>query len=268
MKYLVYLLLSISIISCGPSNKELASRLIGRAQQLKDEKKFNNSKNILDSLKSAFPKEREMVVKANILLKDIAVLEQQRDVFYTDSLLVIKQKELKPLLVNFVTVVDEGGDTLLIHTRQRPENSYHRSYVRANLNSRGDFYLSTQYVGENNINHTNMRAVCGSLTAQSDIIKEDGFANRRFEDEDTKWEVICFKNGADNGISDLIASHSNQEVRVEFLGGSAYTIYLESYDKEAIRDGYEISFVLKEIAKLKQSCDNSKRTLLKLQRNN
>lgn len=265
MKNLAILLFTLLLVSCGPSDKELASRLINQANKLKRESNYNRTKILLDSLKTTYPKEKQMVIQAGLILTEIGILEQKHNITYLDSLLNLKQRELRPLLLNFVVSVDDqGGDTMLIHKRQRPENSFNRSYIRANLNSKGDFYLSSQYVGEANINHTNMKAICGQLTAQSAEFKEDGFANRHFEDEDTKWEVVCFKNGSDNGISDLIASHSDAAIHVELRGGAGYTIYLEDYDKEAIKDGYEISFVLKEIAKLKVGIADSKRALKKL----
>lgn len=263
MKYLFISLLAVFVLACGPSDKELGRKLLAQGQKQKALHKYNSSKVLLDSMISRFPEQLELISLARVELKSIVILEQERNVFYLDSLLKIKQRELSPLLENFTLVSDNGEDTLLIHKRQRPENSYNRSYIRANLNTNGDFYLSSQYVGEANINHTNMKAICGDLVAQSAEFKEDGFVSRHFEDEDTKWEVIVFKNGSDNGISDLIASHAEDAIRVELRGGSGYTIYLEDFDKEAIKDGYEISFVLKEISGLSQNLANARKALFK-----
>jgi hypothetical protein len=39
---------------------------------------------------------------------------------------------------------------------------------------------------------------------------------------------------------------------------------MEQYDKEAIRDAYEISFILRETAKIKEQMENVKSTINKL----
>lgn len=264
MRYLSFALLLLFTIGCAPSNSELASKLLIEANILKDKKEYNRSKILLDSINSTYPDEQEVCIRASHLVNAISILEQQRIIQLSDSALKEKEATIKPLLLNFKRDVDSGDDTLLIHIRQLPQNSYNRSYIRANLNTKGDFYLSSQYVGESNINHTQMRAVCGSSVALSVEIKEDGSYNRHFEDEDVKWEIIQFKNNGDNGISDLIAKHYNEGIRVDLIGGNPYSIYLEEYDKEAIRDGYEISFLLKEIALLKETIKRSQRVVEKL----
>lgn len=266
MRYLLFTFIALMLWQCGPSDRELATKLLQSAEALQRNSKYNDAKILLDSLVRAYPEENEVITKAKLVRKDGAIKEQERNMHFLDSLLQLKSKELKPLMVNFKLVVNEEGDSLLIHRYQNYENSFNRSYIKANLNIKGDFYLSSQYVGESPIFHTLLKAVAGESVAQTADIPEDGLQNRRFEDEDTFWEIITLRDGMDNGIADLIAKNRNSAVRVELRGKSVYTIYLESYDKEAISDGYEISFVLKEINRLKIAISNAQRTIVKLKR--
>ena len=91
---------------------------------------------------------------------------------YVDSMLLIKQEELKVLMVNFEETPDYGTKVILIHKRQKPENSYNRNYLRAHLDLEGNFFISSRYVGESHINHKQIKVTCDSNEAVSDEIEE------------------------------------------------------------------------------------------------
>ncbi len=77
--------------------------------------------------------------------------------------------------------------------------------------------------------------------------------------------MVNYKDGADNGIIDFIAQNVDKPLKVHFMGKGNYYIVMEKFDKEAISDGYEISFVLKDIAKIKKEISNVREELKRLQ---
>jgi hypothetical protein len=246
-------LFAFFVLSCGPSPKKQASKKIQEALALRDSGKFNQAKLKLDTLIDRYGDLTEEVADAMRLLDAIRLNEQQRNVEYLDSMILVKTKELKPLLKNFIESDEYGPHTILIHKRQRPENSYNRTFVKAYLNKEGEFYISSRYYGTSWIKHHQIKVYYNGKSVTSEVIPEDGINNRQFEDGGNKWEIVNYKDGADNGIINFIASNVNRPLKVQFIGKDYFYNVMEKFDKEAIRDGYEISFVLKELAGLRKS---------------
>jgi hypothetical protein len=206
----------------------------------------------LDSVIHEFRDLTEEVAFAKRTLESINLLEQERNLKYLDSMIVVKEEELEPLMKNFIESDEYGSCPILIHRRQRPENSYNRSFIRAYLNKKGKFYISSRYYGTNWIRHNQIKVYHAGESVTSRVVVEDGIKNRRFEDGDDKWEIVNYQDGADNGIIDFIASNADKPLKVQFIGKEYYYIVMERFDKEAIRDGYETSFVLRELAGLRK----------------
>ncbi len=249
---IITLFFFIFFISCNNSKKEIAEKLLNSSIKFSNNTDFNIAKLQLDSIITYYKEENEIAEKAIQLLKEIELKEQTRNLIFIDSLLKESEERLKPMLKNFIESDEYGTKRVLIHKRQRPENSYNRTYIRAHLDMDGNFHISSVYNGEEWINHRQIKVYYNNKSALSEVIKEDGFKNRRFEDGDAKWEIINYKDGSDNGIIDFIASNWQDPLRVQFIGQKYEYILMELFDREAVRDGYEISFVLKEIKRLEE----------------
>nr|WP_321405448.1 hypothetical protein [uncultured Carboxylicivirga sp.] len=260
----IILLFSVLFIACGPNRQELAKAKFDKAQELFQNKQFNDAKLMIDTINDDFADQIEFTTRANDLLRKITIDEQKNNLLFLDSLLVEKEHELEPLLKNFTESSDYGAKKILIHKRQKPENSYNRVYIRAHLDWDGNFYISSHYTGTTHINHNQIKVYFSGNHALSEQVEEDGFQNRHFEDGENVWEVVNYKDGKDNGVIDFIASNSDQSLKVQFIGKKYYYIVMEKFDKEAIRDGYEISFVLKEVKRIKDEREKVKKELSRL----
>ncbi|MBS2213003.1 hypothetical protein KEM09_16415 [Carboxylicivirga mesophila] len=258
------LFVALLFASCGPNKQELAKAKYNRAEQLFADKNFNDAKLEIDSIAELYPGQIEYITRGNDLLRKITIEEQKQNKVFLDSMLQTKQAELEPLMKNFIESSDYGAKKILIHKRQKPENSYGRTYLRAHLDLDGNFYISSRYTGTDRIYHDQIKVYFSGNEAQSEVVPEDGFNNRHFEDGENQWEVINFKDGKDNGVIDFIAQNANQSIKVQFRGKKYYYIVMEKFDKEAIRDGYEISFVLKEIKRIEEELNKVKAELNRL----
>ena len=269
MKYLrtIGFLSLIVLVSCGISREELAKERLNEAIQLSKDGNFNLAKLKLDSLILLFSDQQDLTEQASRMLSDLHLEEQQRNFIFLDSLINSAEENLKSMMKNFIESDEYGVEKILIHKRQKPENSYNRTFIRAHADLKGNFFISSRYYGEKWINHHQIKVYYQGNSATSESIKEDGFNNRRFEDGDSKWEIVNYKDGADNGVIDFIASNWKDPLRVQFIGSGYEYIIMEAYDREAIRDGYEISFVLKEIYNLKAEREKTKREIEKLSKN-
>lgn len=247
------LLLSFTLlISCGPSREEKASEKLDEAIALRDSGKYNLAKMKLDTVMTRFGDLTEQVAFARHMLDSITLMEQKRNLQYLDSMIVEKEKELEPLMKNFIESDEYGSQPILIHRRQKPENSYNRTFIRAHLNGKGEFYISSRYHGQEWIRHNQIKVYNAGESVTSAAIPEDGLNNRCFEDGEDKWEIVSYKDGDDNGIINFIASNAEKPLKVQFIGKKYYYIVMEKFDKEAIRDGYETSFVLQELEGLRR----------------
>jgi len=263
--YWLPLLISAAIItSCGSNHAELAKIKFNKAEQLFAEKKFNDAKLEIDTIHEFYADQIEYVTKGNNLLRAITIEEQEQNLVFLDSMLAGKEAELKPLMKNFITSSDYGAEKILIHKRQKPENSYARIYLRAHLNLDGEFFISSRYTGTTRLYHDQIKVYFDKNNALSEEIEEDGRNNRHFEDGENHWEVVNYKAGKDNGVIDFIASNWNKSLKVQFRGRKYHYILMEKFDKEAIRDGYEIAFVLKEVKRIKAEKEKVQRELERL----
>jgi hypothetical protein len=252
------------LFSCGKSRTEQAQEQLNEILLLKESGSFNLAKLRIDSLVGTYSDQTEQVQKARIVMTEITILEQERSIEFLDSMLTVKELQLEPMMKNFIVTDEYGPEKILIHQQQKPENTYNRTFLRAHLKESGEFYISSRYHGGDWIYHQQIKVYNGAQSVLSDVIPEDGFDNRRFDDQGAKWEIVNYKGGRDNGIIDYIASHYNEPLKAQFIGKGQASIVLEKYDKEAIRDGYEISFVLKEMQQIKEEKEKAQQTLRKL----
>lgn len=257
----ILLTLSITLITMGCNKGKKAEALYNNAMQSYNQKEYNRAKLLLDSILNTYPKSIEYTVRSKDLLATITRTEQETNLIFLDSMLTVKEKELEPLLKNFEESNEVGDVPILTHKRQKIENSFNRTFLMANLNTDGDFYISSRYVGGTRIHHTRIKVYHQELSAESENIDEDGLRNRSFDDDGVYWEIVNYKNNADNGIADLISQHYTKPLKAEFIGKQRHYIVLETFDKEAIRDAYEISFLLREKKRIKEQITNVKNTL-------
>ena len=261
LNILITLLTSIFILlSCGPSNEEIARQRFQIAQEYYQNKEFNNAKLVLDSIIEEQEGEIEFVTRAKDLIRTINIEEQKNNIEVLDSLLKEKEKELEPLMKNFI-IEDEYHKKVLVHRRQKTVNSYNRTYLKSHLDLEGNFYISSHYCGPNYINHTHIKVYNKGKSVTSEVVPFDNFENRHFDDGGNYWEIVNYKDGKDNGIIDFIAENVDSPLKVMYIGKKNYYILMEKFDKEAIRDGYEISFILNDVTKLKEELKNSKKRL-------
>lgn len=251
----------VILMSCGISREEMAKERLDEAIRLSNEGNYNLAKLKLDSLIVLFTDQPDLTEQASKILAGILLQEQQRNLLFIDSVTYSKEKELKSMMKNFIESDEYGSEKILIHKRQKPENSYNRTFIRAHADLKGNFFISSRYYGSKWINHHQIKVYYHEKSATTESVKEDGLNNRRFEDGESKWEIVNYKDGADNGVIDFIASNWKDPLRVQFIGKGYEYIIMELYDREAIRDGYEISFVLKEINKLKLEREKTKKEI-------
>jgi hypothetical protein len=122
----------------------------------------------------------------------------------------------------------------------------------------------SHYYGKSWIDHVSLRVYDQDNFVLSDTIPLNDPWNRKVEDMGDKWETIEFHEGTDAGIISFIADNYLKSIKVRFNGSTFQYIVLESYDKEAIRKGWELAQLLKERDGLMQTIDLHQKELRKI----
>lgn len=255
--HLSTLCIVLLITACGPSPEEKAQKLLNTAKYAVEGRDYNLAKLKVDSIDLLYPNEIEMIAEGKRLLLNIELVEQKQSLAYYDTLMDKRQDSFEALKKSFVYKAGkfEGYAGTYIHKRQQVKNSHDRSYIRAYLDEKGEFYISSRFHGKGHIHHNRIKVYNEGLFAETKAIDENSFDNRSFDDGEDYWETVNYRNGTDNGVVSFIVNNYDARLKVQFKGKQHHYIVMEQFDKEAIRDAYNLSLVIKELADL-----TSKRT--------
>ena len=237
----VILLLS-TFFSCGKSHKQLAEEKLSQAVSVCEKGDSLTAMVHLDSIRVLYPEALEAIGKANELSKKInsEFLFRKQDQF---DKLTGRLNELEMLFTQAKTPYDRF--TQYIHKMQNFERRWNQSFIELHLDERGELYISSNYYGDQWLNHIGLRVYDGVFQAKTDSVPLTEPNNRRSEFMNTHWEKVSYTNGKDNGVIQFIAENSERNLKAVFLGQRMYFIVLEKFDKQAVKDALALSNALK-----------------------
>ena len=255
MKIKLYLLIIIALfaVACGPSDEDKARAKMNLAKSLLQKNDTTAALRHLDSIPQLYPKAVYASNAAKNLISEINF-----------DLLHRKEAELDSLNAK-IQVLEEPFEkektefdryTQYIHKRQNFERAWDRSYIKVHLDERGEIYLSSNYHGENWLNHTALRVYDQGDDAKTEEIPIGSVDNHRSDFMEAKWEKVSYRNGKDNGVMEFIANNTDRRLKAVFLGDRYYYIILESYDKAAVKEALALSRALKKRNKLEREIRN------------
>ena len=259
--FLIVLVVGI-FTSCVSENRKLAEQKLNKAKELIQSGSMEQGIAVLDSIPSWFPEEYKIVGEALELKKDAATAYHREFIAQAQSLVDSLLPAIEKLSKDFIlTPGPPGRPGFYEHKRQTVRRSWNRIYLKVNITEQGDFWLSTHYYGKEWLDHTSIKVYDKGLSEFSDTLALSHPDNRKIEDGNDKWEKIDFKNGSERGILALIIQNQDRRLKVRFTGKKHYYIVMESFDKEAVKDGYNLAQVLKERSELNQKIDRHKKEL-------
>lgn len=143
------------------------------------------------------------------------------------------------------------------HKNQMLEKVFDQTFLKANVDENGAFYISSHYVGRHYIQYTQLRLSCGSSDVSTEVLGEEQGFHKRFNDgAGTCWEILVFTPDKDGGIPSFVAHNYKEELRLDFLGGKegTHTILSED-DKEAIVESIKLGELIRSIKSLEKIFD-------------
>jgi len=257
--YFSVLIIALFFASCGPSDEDKARGKVNQAKSLLEKGDTATALRHLDSIPKLYPEAVYAVNAAKNLQTEINFDLLHGKEAELDSLKV-KIAELEKPFQKEKTEFDRY--TQYIHKRQNFERAWDRSYIKVHLDERGEIYLSSNYHGEDWLNHTALRVYDQGDDAKTEEIPIGSVDNHRSDFMDSVWEKVSYRDGKDNGVMEFIANNTDRRLKAVFLGDEYYYIILETYDKNAVKSALELSKALKkrnriekEIVQLQEKLD-------------
>lgn len=255
MRHTIFYFSAALLLAACSNNTEKASLLLEEARDLYTAGSLNQAKIRIDSMRNTYPKEFDMVNEGRQLMRQIELKENERNLTYVDSLLIVKKAEAEILKKDFTLEKADGYEELgtYIPKGLSVERNVERNYIRTGVNEYGDMYIASVYFGKGNINHTGIRVeIKDGSNAETIAVPYDGGTNYRFSDNGNQSEIVTYKKEKENGVINFINHYHDQRIKVTYTGGKPYIIYLDDVSKKAILKTYELAMVLSDVTRLGQ----------------
>ncbi|MDX2245404.1 MAG: hypothetical protein SF052_01405 [Bacteroidia bacterium] len=139
----------------------------------------------------------------------------------------------------------EGSYKYILHNLDEEDTA---PCLWANLDEKGEVYLSSQYSSEKGLYHTRIELYIGTREPIiSSRIPTLDPRSMRYNKKGLIIEKIRFPLGGDQGIIQAIAQNYDQPIKVRFVAGGSYfqDVELSLVYKEEIRDVYLLSQLIK-----------------------
>lgn len=267
-KILFGLCLLLLLGACNRSEKEARMRL-EKAQASYEQNDLFAAKQQIDSIRELYPSEYKVIREGLQLMRRIEVKEQMRNIAYCDSVLPVRLQEAEELKKNFVLEKDTAYNPVgnYIFKGQTIERNIGRSYIRCGVTETGEMYIASVYYGNKPLGHTHIKvSTDDALFAETVPIAYDGGNNYRFEDMGMTTEVVTYAGDKGKDAVKLIYANPDERIKVEYLGGKPYVLYMADADKKALRATYDFASVLNDIEHMTKSIEKGKKKLEYLQK--
>jgi len=251
-----------SITSCTSEETKKAEQRLEQARKLYNDKQYEQSLRVLDSIQSWYPEEYTVLSKALEFQETVAREYHEGFIEQASKLLEKAEPQIEELSGNFYFTEGNGGRPgAYEHKRQTVRNSWNRSFIKVNITEDGEYWLSSKYYGDHWLDHFCVKIYDREIYEFSDTIPLNDPDNRKLQDGNDKWETVDYKGNADSGITPFIIENMDRRLKVRFTGKEHYYIIMETFDKEAVRDGYQLAQVLREVSDLRSKIERHRKEL-------
>ena len=237
IKSLLAAILLLAAISCSNDNSEKAQAVLNTAQSLYNNRQYDSTMSVLDSLYKKYPAETNIVRQGMYLM----ALAQ------ADS--VIK--------ANMPIVEEIGKDFTVIKNPDLVENYrvyktiaknalINRTGIEPRVDDNGLLYIVSLLNGRA-VKHTKLRVTSSDgASAETASVPYDKSQNYRFTVEGISNEMVTFHADQCSDFCQFIVDNASKQLKLEFVGSSTYAITLNKTLKEAIAKSYNYSNAIQE----------------------
>lgn len=260
LSFIALLLCVVFLNSCNSRAKEEknADEKLKNIEQLIVGNQFDAALLQIDTINILYPR---LVAKRKIAaaLKDTIIRRQSADVLkYSNSVLPRKLAQLDSLQKEFRFEKDDTYQEFgnFVYKSQITEQNTSRNYLKCYVDENADLYVISNVVGTK-LNQKSLKVSSGALSVQTDTLNVNDDNFHSFNNDDTYWETLTFKNEADSGITAFIASHKAERIKVDLIGTKKLSYYLADQDKKAIAATYDFWILKKDVKKLQNDVEKA-----------
>jgi hypothetical protein len=241
-KLLIFLSLLSFISSCGPSQREKAAAKMDEADKLIEKGDTLKAIGILESIPSLFPNAKVQISVSRSRADEFfrQLIDARKEQLSTNEALI---SNLEKYFTKEKTEYDRYIQ--FNHNKLPVKNSWNKSFLQVTLDERGEIFLTSNYMGKDWLKHTALKIYDEGLQIKTPQVPLDDLNNRRSDFLDYKWEKVSYTLGKSDSTIRFIAKNINRQLKCAFMGSNYYYIILENYNKEAIKDAYELSCAIK-----------------------
>lgn len=251
MKKIVYVALgALMLTGCDDGGEKKAQENLRKAEAALAVEDFNEAKLQIDSIRLLYPKAfdaRRMGVK---LMQRIDLQEQQKSLVYLDSVLAERQARLDSIRDRFVlekdTAYQDTGN--YFYPTQTVEKNVGRSFLRGQVNERGEMSLTSIYCAGGAIHHTAVRVNVGDEFAETPLAKD----SYETTDLGRVIEKADYKQGEDGGVIDFVTQNKDRNIQLQFLGDRVYKVAMPVADRKAIAELTDLAHVLSAMEQIRK----------------
>ncbi|MDR1601019.1 MAG: hypothetical protein LBS42_01140 [Tannerella sp.] len=256
------------VAGCGKTKD--AREQLTHVRSLYENRRYTAAKNAIDTLRMNYPREVDILKEALTLMRMVERAESEQNIAYCDSLLPIRLEEAERLKKGFVFEKNAEYEDVGNYVRQQQtiERNVERSHIRCGVDERGEMYLASVYFGSRPLNHTGLRlSAPDGAFVETATIPFDGGMNYRFKDGGNTTEVVTYKGEKClQAVNFLYGTDKKTRIKAEYTGGTAFSLYLNEADRDAVRATYDLAVVLGDIEKMRLEKEKSAKKILYLDR--
>ena len=260
---LLLAILSLNI-ACKENTEDKAGKHLGNAKEAFSVGNYNLAKQEIDSIRILFPKAIEVRRQGLYLMQQIEEAEQLQTIEFEDSMITKARAAFNEIKGNFTFQKDERYQDIGLYTikSQAPERNTDRTYIRAQVDEKGQMALISHYRGSSYIHHDQIRLFIGDNYVETPVSDD----RHEFTDLGVYYERLNFLSGADGGAAAFISANKDANIKYTLYRktgpDSSREVYrnlsLAKSDREAIASLYNLSQILlsiEEHKKLREEAD-------------
>ena len=251
---LLFAVLCAAILpACAGADSEDASSRLLSARQLIADNRFNAAKLQLDSINLLYPRNIDARREAQHLSDTLMLLEAERTLHYSDSLLQVLNTKADSLLPLFRYEKDPRYQSrgYYIHPTLLSTKNSQRTYLQAEVADDGNLVLRSHYFGSAAINHTRLKVTAGDNYTQFSGSTHHFYA-------DGHYEILTCTDERCLQVLQLIAADAGSKVTITLSGDKKSTTYtLTPSDITALVQTLELCYLLSDIRRAEQTFNNA-----------
>ncbi len=251
MKKILHLLpLMLLMVACSDNQEKEAAALYNRAEQLYQAGEYIAATDMLDSLATTYPKATDIQRDAIKLQCQVNQKRYEKELAETDSLYTVALMHRDSLISNFVLTSEHQEQSLAnyIYNKAPKNTAINKSQIRAHVNERGYFELTSIYCATGSINHTHIAyELPGGDVVTSAVIPNDQAINYRYKSGSRNIEIITYKIEQCEDVVKAIAENAGSTITIKLIGDKSAKVTLDAKSIETIIQSYNLAKAFEEV---------------------